>query len=416
MKRGYLAVTPVLNAVIVLALAVIVLAAVSVAGQAPTETGTARVGAASGLKTSWGAPDLQGIWGKADEVPLQRPTKFADKEFFTDAERVELDTQRTGAIFSSATDARRSRGQATDVNGAYNAEIFTTHLRLGRRTSLIVDPPDGRVPPRTAAAQKRRATVRAFQLALLAPTAACKDKLRACAGGTYGPPSPLRNQTPPAYISGMNRADNPEDRSLGERCLGGFESVPNFGSGSFPFFPRIVQSADAVSIYLDVGQGNGYVRVIPITNAPHLPPNVRQWWGDSRGRWEGDTLVVDVTNFGPKLAYQGATQDLHVVERYRRIDANTLEYAATVEDPATWTRPWTATQEWTKQDNQMNRHYIEPRCHEGNYGIAGLLIGGRADDKAFAEGRGPDPATLFTTYGGFAAGFDDEGEDSNPLR
>ena len=166
-----------------------------------------------------------------------------------------------------------------------------------------------------------------------------------------------------------------------------------------------------------MGQGNGWQRVIPITDRPHLPSSVRQWRGDSRGRWEGNTLVVDITNFGPQLAYRGSTPSLHVIERFTRLDANTLQYEATVEDPATWTKPWTARQEWTKQDEQLNRHYAEPRCHEGNYGLPGQLIGGRADDRAFAEGRGPDPATMCTGgCGGFAGGFADEGEDSNPLR
>jgi hypothetical protein len=365
------------------------------------------------LKTAWGAPDLQGIWGKDGEVPLQRPAKYANKEFFTDQDRAEIDKEVKDIVGRNSTEERRNRGKETDVNGAYNAEVFTTHLRLGRRTSLVVDPPDGRIPPLTAAAQQRNATIRAFQLALLAPTAACKDKLPACAGGQYGPPSPLRNQTPPLYMPAGNRVDNPEDRSLGERCLA--YGLPDFGSNILPFYPRIVQSADAVSIYYDTGQGNGWQRIIPITDRPHLPASIRQWWGDSRGHWEGSTLVVDVTNFGPKLTYQGST-NLHLVERFSRTDANNLEYQLTVEDPETWTRPWTAKQEWVKQDDAQNRHYMEPRCHEGNYGLLGQLVGARADDKAFAQGRGPDPATLFKTYGGFAGGFADEGDDSNPLR
>jgi hypothetical protein len=347
-------------------------------------------------------------------VPLQRPAKFAGKEFFTEKERADIDKQVQDIVGRNTTEERRKRGKETDVNGAYNAEVFTTHLRLGRRTSLIVDPPDGRIPPLTPAAQKRRETARAFQLALLAPTAACRDKLPACAGGAYGPPSPLRNQVPPVYMGGLNRADNPEDRGLGERCLS--YGLPDFGSNILPFFPRIVQSSNAVSIYYDTGQGNGWERVIPITDRPHLPASVRQWWGDSRGHWEGDTLVVDVTNFGPKLASQGSTQNLHLVERFTRVEANRLEYAVRIEDPETWTRPWTVKQDWVKEDDARNRHYMEPRCNEGNYGLPGQLVGGRADDKAFAEGRGPDPATLFTTYGGFAGGFADEGEDSNPLR
>ena len=162
---------------------------------------------------------------------------------------------------------------------------------------------------------------------------------------------------------------------------------------SYLIYPRIVQSRETVSIYYDVGQGQGWVRVIPITNRPHLPSSVRQWWGDSRGRWEGNTLVVDVANFGAKRDYLGARENLHLVERFTRINANTLEYSVTADDQTTWTRPWTAKQEWVKQDDQLNRHYIEPRCHEGNYGLVGQLVNTRAMEKDFAAGRGPDPRT-----------------------
>jgi hypothetical protein len=153
-----------------------------------------------------------------------------------------------------------------------------------------------------------------------------------------------------------------------------------------------VQSRDAVSIFYDVGQGQGQVRVIPITTQPHLPSNVRLWWGDSRGRWEGDTLVVDVANFNAKREFQGSRENLHLVERWRRVDATTLEYAVTLEDPTTWTRPWTIGQELNLQDAQQNRIYYEPRCHEGNYAMPTMLAGARLEDKAFEEGRGPDPS------------------------
>ena len=195
--------------------------------------------------------------------------------------------------------------------------------------------------------------------------------------------------------------------------LGG---LPDFGS-IVGFYPRIVQSPESVSIFYDTGQGQAWQRVIPITNAPHLPSHIRQWWGDSRGHWEGNTLVVDVTNFSAKKEYQGSRENLHLVERYTRLDANTIEYVARIEDPTTWTKPWTVKQEWAKQSDQSNRSYTEPRCHEGNYGLVGLLAGGRAADRAFAQGRGPDPATLCTSgCGGFAGGFADEGEDSNPVQ
>jgi hypothetical protein len=225
---------------------------------------------------------------------------------------------------------------------------------------------------------------------------------------------------PPVYLAtggagggAINRADGPEDRTLGERCMAAV--LPDFG-GAAGFFPQIIQSKDAVSIFYDTGQGQGWQRVIPITNRPHLAAGVRQWWGDSRGRWEGETLVVDVTNFSPKTDFQGSRENLHLVERFTRIDANTLEYVVTIEDPTTWTRSWTVKQEWTKQSDQANRIYKEPRCHEGNHGMPALLSGARAEERAFAQGRGPNPATICSAgCGGFAGGFADTGEEVNPL-
>ncbi len=265
-----------------------------------------------------------------------------------------------------------------------------------------------------------RNILRQFQLALLQPTSACKEQLPGCAGGKYGPVSPRRNETPSMYLSGgggglINRADGPEDRSLSERCLGG--TLPDFG-GFNGGFSRIVQASDEVSILYDLGGQNRH-REIPITTAPHLPASVRQWWGDSRGHWDGNTLVVDVTNFSPKFDFQGAHENLHLVERWTRLDADTIEYVVTIDDPTTWTKPWTVKQELKKQSNAANRIYYEPRCHEGNYGLAGLLRGARVAERTFAEGRGPDPATLCITFngcGGFVrGGFADEGPDADPF-
>jgi hypothetical protein len=273
-----------------------------VTGQAPSNTNTesqAKAGPAS--RTPWGDPDLQGIWTNDYEIPLQRPARYADKEFFTEEERAELDRQRAGILAEEAEGRDEGpRGSERDVSGAYNQAIFFTHKHMGRRTSLIVDPPDGRIPPLTAEATQRRDAFRQFQLALLQPTEACKNKLPGCAGGKYGPPSPRRAEPPPSYPAtgapgggSISRADGPEDRGLGERCMSA--GLPDVGG-----FRQIVQSPGAVSIFYDVGQGQGWQRVIPITDRPHLPSHVRQWWGDSRGRWEGNTLVVDVTNFTPK--------------------------------------------------------------------------------------------------------------------
>ena len=154
--------------------------------------------------------------------------------------------------------------------------------------------------------------------------------------------------------------------------------------------------------------------------SPHLPPSIRQRFGDSRGRWEGNTLVVEVTNFSPKFNFQAARENLRLVERFTRVNADTVEYTVTIEDQTTWTKPWTVKQEMVKQDEQANRIYPEPRCHEGNYGLAALLLGARVSERAFAEGRGADPGTLCTVIagcGGFVrGGFADQGPDADPFR
>ena len=133
-----------------------------------------------------------------------------------------------------------------------------------------------------------------------------------------------------------------------------------------------------------------------MNGSPHLPSSIRQWWGDSRGHWEGNTLVIDVTNFSPKANFRGSHENLHLVERWTRLDANTLEYVVTIEDPTVWTRPFTVKQEFVKQSDQANRIYYEPRCHEGNYGLPAMLLGSRMEEKEYSEGRGPDPATRCT--------------------
>ena len=213
------------------------LAPVPVAGQAQTAPGQAA--AAPAAPTAWGEPNLQGIWTTDYEIPLQRPARYADQEFFTEEERAELDRERARIIGS---DLRRSeRGSEQDVGGAYSAAIFLSHKHMGRRTSLIVDPPDGRIPPLTPEAQKRRDAIRGYQLAFLQATDVCKNNLPGCAGGEYGPPSSRRAETPPHYLTGaVNRSDGPEDRSLGERCMSA--RLPDFG-GVTGYFLRIVQSA-----------------------------------------------------------------------------------------------------------------------------------------------------------------------------
>ena len=372
-------------------------------------------------KTPWGEPDLQGIWSRDVDIPLERPAKYATQEFFTDSQRAELDRQIAGIISRDSTEARRARGTERDVNSEFEQAPFTVHLPIGKRTSLIVDPPDGKIPPLTPDAQKTRDALRQFQLALLQPTASCKDNHPGCAGGKYGTVSPRRNEMPPVYLSGqgaaINRADGPEDRAQGERCVG--TPLPDFGSFTGGAI-RIVQGPGELSAYYETISGNGRFRLIPVTAAPHLPATIRLWWGDSRGRWDGNTLVVDVTNFSPKSSFQNAHEHLHLVERWTRLDANTLEYVVTIDDATTWTRPWTVKQELKKQSDAANQMYYEPRCHEGNYGFGALLLGARMAEKRFAEGRGPDPATqciIINGCGGFVrGGFADEGPDADPFQ
>jgi hypothetical protein len=340
------------------------------------------------LKTPWGEPNLQGIWTDESDTPLQRSPKFANQEFFTDAQRADLDQERSALL---RRDRRVERGTELDVAGAYNA-LFMTQKRTGTRTSMITDPPNGRIPAMTPDAAKAAAADREFRLALLQSTGTCRSKSVACGGGKYDPaPSPRLAELPPRYNTArMNRHDGPEDGSLPDRCL--TLGLPEFGAATGSF-RRIVQTPGGVTMFYDVGQGQGWQRNIVMNGGPHLPASVRQWFGDSRGHWEGDTLVVDVTNFSSKTDYQGARENLHLVERWRRTGPDSLEYVVTIEDPTVWTRPWTVKQEFTQQNGQENRLYTEPRCIEGNYGLPGLIRGARAEELAFAEGRGPHPAT-----------------------
>jgi hypothetical protein len=374
-----------ISVTIAVAAAVISVSITRTSAQAPAASVTAP---ASALKTPWGEPDLQGIWTDETDTPLQRSPKVANQEFFTEAQREELDKERSALL---RRDRRVERGTELDVAGAYNA-LFMSQKRTGARTSMIVDPSNGRMPQLMSEAQKIAAADREFRLALLQSTETCKNKSVACSGGKYDPaPSPRLADLPPRYNTArMNRHDGPEDSSLPDRCLTG--GLPEFGAATGSF-RRIVQTPGGISIFYDVGQGQGWQRNIVMNGSPHLPASIRQWYGDSRGHWEGNTLVIDVTNFSPKTDFQGARENLHLVERWTRTGPTSLEYVVTIEDPTVWTRPWTAKQEFTRQSDQENRLYYEPRCIEGNYGLPGLMRGARVEEFAFAEGRGPHPAT-----------------------
>ena len=367
--------------------------------QAPAASGTAPA-----LKTPWGEPDLQGIWTVETDTPFQRSPKYANQEFFTEAQRAEFDRIRSA---QRGRDNRGELGSERDVSGAYNA-VWGGMKRTGTRTSLIVDPPDGRIPPLTAEAQKIAAADRDFRLALMQTTQTCKLKLPGCAGGKYDPtPTSRREEIPLHYNTArMNRHDAPEDGALADRCL--TIGLPEFGAGNGGgSFRRIVQTPGGIAISYDVGQGQGWQRSIVTNGSPHLPASIRQWFGDSRGHWEGNTLVIDVTNFSPKTDYRGSRENLHLIERWTRTGPTTLEYAVTIEDPAVWTRPWTVKQEFTKQSDAENRIYYEPRCIEGNFGFPSMMKAARQQDREFAEGRGPDPLTKDQASGG---------ADSDPLQ
>jgi hypothetical protein len=374
----------------------------SAQAQAPAASVTAPTPA---LKTPWGEPDLQGIWTDETDTPFQRSPKYANQEFFTDAQRAEFDIQRSTL---RGRDARGERGSELDVAGAYNA-VWGGRKRTGRRTSMIVDPPDGRIPPPTQEAEKTAVADRDFRLTLMRATQTCKLQLPGCAGGKYNPTpaTSRRDELPPRYnIARMNRHDRPEDGALADRCL--TAGLPEFGAGNGGgSFRRIVQTPGGIAIAYDVGQGQGWQRSIVMNGSPHLPAGIRQWFGDSRGHWEGDTLVIDVTNFSPKTDYRGSRENLHLVERWTRTGPTTLEYVVTIEDPAVWTRPWTVKQEFTKQSDQENRIYYEPRCIEGNRGFPAMMKAARQEDREFAEGRGPDPLTKDNASGG---------ADSDPLQ
>ncbi len=370
-------------AVIAATAASAVIISMSVAAQVPAASGAAP-------RTPWGEPDLQGIWTEELDTPLQRPAKYANQEFFTDEQRAELDKERSAILNRFATERA--------INGAYNAAAFFSTKHTGTRTSKIVDPPNGRLPPLTPEAQKTAAADREFRLALLQSTNTCKNGMAGCAGGKYDPtPSPRRAEAPPRYNAGrFDRNDGPEDSSLGERCLTG--GLPEFG-GPTGSFRRIVQTPGGISIFYDVGQGQGWQRNIVMDGSPHLPASIRQWFGDSRGHWEGDTLVIDVTNFSPKTDVFGSRENLHLIERWKRIGPTSLAYEVTMDDPTVWSKPWTVKQEFSRQSDEEDRIYTEPRCHEGNLGLPGLLHGRRSEDAAFAQGRGPNPATMDNTNG-----------------
>ena len=289
-------------------------------------------------RTSWGHPDLQGTWSTATITPFERPAEFAGKEFLTEQEAAEFE-RRT---LQNTNRDRRDGGAAADVARAYNDFWWDSGTKVvpTRRTSLVIDPPDGRVPALTAEADQRQ-------------NALAEERK------TRGP------------------ADNPEDRNLWERCIArGVPNVmlPQVYNNNY----QIVQTPDYVVILAEMIHD---ARIIPLDGRPHLPGHVRQWMGDSVGRWEGDTLVVETTNFTDKTNYRGARDNLRLVERFTRTAADILLYRVTIDDPTTFTRAWTVELPARRSSGMI----YEYACHEANYGLEGILRGHRAEEKAAAE-------------------------------
>jgi hypothetical protein len=308
-------------------------------------------------RTPWGDPDMEGIWGVGYVfTPLERPKELAGKEFLTDQEVAALEKEHREKTSGDGTAGRKrgKRGSVEDVEGAYNQvfSAFGQHEQIIRtkRTSLVVDPPDGRVPLRTPEGEKRAAALRRINTS------------------EFGP---------------AGRADDPEERRQ-DRCSG--TTLP-FIKGVGAGFRRIVQSPRSVMMYLEDGHVGGAFRMVPIGDGKHhLASNVHQWLGDSAGRWEGDTLVVDVTNFTDKTSYEGSAENLHLTERYTRLAPDLLMMRVTVEDPTTFTRPWTLEVPLTKADGKQN-HIFESACHEGNYALTSILAGARAMEREAANKR-----------------------------
>ena len=346
------------------AFAAIALFGAAPAGQSDAKATASQAASAWTLaRTPWGDPDLNGIWGAGYFfTPLERPAKYAGREFLTDEEVAALEKE-TAATFGIGGGAggnsgkgRPERGTVADVEGAYN-DIFSGRGRYAvrtKRTSLIVDPPDGKIPPRTPEGEKRAAALR---------------RINTSESGPGGP------------------ADDPEQRPPNDRCFGITLPVAFGNAASAGAHSRIVQTAGAVAIYYEHGHHGGAFRTIPLNGGPHLPPSIRQWLGDPRGRWEGGALVVDTTNFTDLTNYYGSRGNLHLIERFERVQADMILYRATIDDRTTFTRPWTIEVPLTRLDDQKNQIF-ESACHEGNYALTSVLAGARMLEKTAATKRG----------------------------
>jgi hypothetical protein len=287
-------------------------------------------------RTPDGHPDLQGIWDYRSATPLQRPQQFAGREFMTAEEAAEYERRAAEREDGRPPDDPRTE---QSVHPSWWLDYGKTVVKT-RRTSLIVDPPDGRIPPLTPEAQKRNAARRAE-------------------AAMHGP------------------ADSYENRSLFERCLtrGAPEGML---PGPYNNNLQLLQMPGYVVLFTEMIHD---ARIVPMDGRPHSAPTMRGWMGDSRGRWDGDTLVVDTVNFSDKISFRGSTGQLHLVERFTRLDADTLEYRFTVEDPDTWTRPWTVAYPMVRTTEKI----YEYACHEGNYGLRNILSNARWEESEAAR-------------------------------
>jgi hypothetical protein len=358
-----------------MALALISLTALTMSGQAPKSATKSAL-----PRMPDGHPDLQGTYDLTTMTPIERLP--GDPPFLTkekaearekaEAERRDKDNQpsrvdRPAPPVGGDTKAPKSFFETLEkagggAVGGYNRFWLNqgsayTVVDGQVRTSIVVDPPDGHVPPYNASARKRLAAARATP----APDAGESRDLTAAPPGAF---------------------DNPEQRPLGERCLLGFGSTsgpPALPDYFYNDLHQIVQTPDSVMILTEMVHDARIVRI----NAQHLPKNIRRWMGDSVGHWEGDTLVVDTTNFNDKTRFRGSTENLHVVERLTRVDDKTLLYRFTVEDPETWDRPWTGEYIWPA----TNQPIYEYACHEGNYALGDVLRGARRQEAEEAAAK-----------------------------
>ena len=311
----------------------VMLAAVAAAVPAAAQT-------AEAPRTAWGAPDLQGVWDFRSLTPMERPADLADQETFTEEEAASFSEEviRDQSRDLSDADAEAATGRVVPYNDFWFdwGSTVTTD-----RTSLIVDPPDGRMPGLTQAAERRRAA-------------------RAAAQAGVG-----RDEIPPGgWI---------DDLSAPVRCILGFNQGPPMTPSAYNNNMQLFQTEDHVVILNEMIHD---ARIVPIDGRPDLAPDIRQWTGSSRGYWDGDTLVVETAN-RRDASFRGATRDLHLTERFTRANADTLVYEVTLDDPRTWTRPWTFMVPMVRNEGEV----YEYACHEGNYYMANMLHGLRAAEQ-----------------------------------